>query len=605
MLRYTCHALFLGSLVLLSGCDNSSSSSTSGSPGSPGNPGNPGTPGSPDPQDVVVRLPDVAVPGEAVQASARQAVIHLSISPASPAARRPTMRRKNLYLWNNETCDALSAPVADWNDVSTTPTGSDKYGPYWVIPLTKESGCINVIVRDGTNKLIDSDLRVSFSDFTDRTVSVIAGNSAVYDSRADAFRAAFGVALADAHWVDKTTLLWPGGENKPIVRLYYSHSSKVAADSNGEFSDKYVKLTPTTVNQQVSMRFPHLASYPAFKLPDDVNVDELLQGETVAIAAESDGILSSATQVQTAGVLDDTYAAAAEALSYGAQLTDSGVTFRVWAPTAQQVELVIYSADKKVIASHPMTRDSASGAWSWQGGSDLKGAFYRYAMTVYHPQSRKVEQYEVTDPYAHSLSTNSEYSQVVDLNDSALKPEGWDGLTMPHAQKTKADLAKMTIHESHIRDLSAWDQTVPAELRGKYLALTAQESNMVQHLKQLSASGVTHIELLPVFDLATVNEFNDKVADIQQPFSRLCEVNSAVKSSEFAGYCDSGSTVEEVLTQLKQNDSKDNPQVQALNTLVAQTDSYNWATIRSTIRYRKDPTPPIRKAQRVLKSSAP
>ena len=113
--------------------------------------------------------------------------------------------------------------------------------------------------------------------------------------------------------------------------------------------------------------------------------------------------------MQTAGVLDDTYAAAAEALSYGAQLTDSGVTFRVWAPTAQQVELVIYSADKKVIASHPMTRDSLrrrSGR-----GSDLKGAFYRYAMTVYHPQSRKVEQYEVTDPYAHSLSTNSEYSR--------------------------------------------------------------------------------------------------------------------------------------------------------------------------------------------------
>ncbi len=177
--------------------------------------------------------------------------------------------------------------------------------------------------------------------------------------------------------------------------------------------------------------------------------------------------------MQTAGVLDDTYAAAAEALSYGAQLTDSGVTFRVWAPTAQQVELVIYSADKKVIASHPMTRDSLR-RWL-AGGSDLKGAFYRYAMTVYHPQSRKVEQYEVTDPYAHSLSTNSEYSRVVDLNDSALKPEGWDGLTMPHAQKTKADLAKMTIHESHIRDLCT-DQTVPAELRGKYLALTAREA---------------------------------------------------------------------------------------------------------------------------------
>lgn len=46
---------------------------------------------------------------------------------------------KNLYLWNNETCDALSAPVADWNDVSTTPSGSDKYGPYWVIRSTKRA----------------------------------------------------------------------------------------------------------------------------------------------------------------------------------------------------------------------------------------------------------------------------------------------------------------------------------------------------------------------------------------------------------------------------------------------------------------------------------
>jgi hypothetical protein len=68
------------------------------------------------------------------------------------------------------------------------------------------------------------------------------------------------VALAEAHWVDKTTLLWPAGEDKPIVRLYYSHSSKVAADSEGKFTDRYLKLTPTTVSQQVSMRFPQLSA---------------------------------------------------------------------------------------------------------------------------------------------------------------------------------------------------------------------------------------------------------------------------------------------------------------------------------------------------------
>lgn len=80
------------------------------------------------------------------------------------------------------------------------------------------------------------------------------------------------------------------------------------------------------------MRFPQLSGYAAFKLPDDAKTDELLQGETVAIAAAEDGILISATQVQTAGVLDDTYAPAAEALNYGAQMSDGGVNFRLWAP---------------------------------------------------------------------------------------------------------------------------------------------------------------------------------------------------------------------------------------------------------------------------------
>ncbi len=170
--------------------------------------------------------------------------------------------------------------------------------------------------------LIDSDLRVSFGDFTDRTVSVIAGATArLYDSRADAFRAAFGVALADAHGSIKPPCCGRAGKINPLCASITATAVRWPPHSNGEFTDKYVKLTPTTVSQQVSMRFPASRQLSCLKLPDDVNVDELLQGETVAISAESDGIPSSATQVQTAGVLDDAYAAAAEALSYGAQLT--------------------------------------------------------------------------------------------------------------------------------------------------------------------------------------------------------------------------------------------------------------------------------------------
>ncbi|MGM7628839.1 hypothetical protein, partial [Serratia marcescens] len=90
------------------------------------------------------------------------------------------------------------------------------------------------------------------------------------------------------------------------------------------------------------------------------------------------------------------------------------VTFRLWAPTAKSVTLALYNASHQKSGEVAMTFDSASGSWSYEGGSELIGQFYRYDMEVYHPLSRKVEHYEVTDPYSLSLAMNSEFSQVVD-----------------------------------------------------------------------------------------------------------------------------------------------------------------------------------------------
>jgi hypothetical protein len=40
------------------------------------------------------------------------------------------------------------------------------------------------------------------------------------------------------------------------------------------------------------------------------------------------------------------------------------------------------------------------------------------------PSTGKIEKNFVTDPYSFSLSMNSTRSQIVDLNDPALKPDG-------------------------------------------------------------------------------------------------------------------------------------------------------------------------------------
>ncbi|PHM39483.1 pullulanase [Xenorhabdus mauleonii] len=384
------------------------------------------------------------------------------------------------------------------------------------------------------------------------------------------------VSQASAHWVDKQTLLWSEGAGKATVRLYYNRDNRIEANNQGCLTDQYLTLTPATLSQTTAEKFPHLAKWAAFRLPEGTDIDLLLTGDLVALAANEQGTIVSATQVQTAGVLDDRFADVAETLEYGAKLNGKGVLFRLWAPTAQEVALIIYNQDKQEIARHVMERDGRSGSWSWQGNAALVGVYYRYALAVFHPYSRHVERYEVTDPYSHSLSTNSAYSQVINLDDQALKPQNWDNLLAPHPQNTPSDIARMTIYEAHIRDLSAADSTIPEAWRGKYLALTANNSDMFRHLKTLSQAGMTHMELLPVFDIASVNEFRHQVADLENPFSRLCQINPMVKNSRFAGYCHSSLTVRQVLQQLQREDSIYNPQLQELNAMIAGTDSYNW-----------------------------
>lgn len=539
-------------------------------------------------KDPVASLPSVSKPTEVVTAGDKQLVINVIDTSAitkskSSRAVRSTHAAWNLYLWNNDSCSALddtgSTPVlGNWSDTSNTATDEDSYGPYWSLPLASNEGCINAILRNGTDKLIDSDLKIDFSAFPDRTVTLVPGKSTVYDTRAQAFNAAFGVALATAHLVSGDTLLWPDGKDQSIVRLYYSATGNIGPDeADGTFKDSYINLSATTISDELKAKFPHLSGYAAFKIPGGVDIKALLKDELVAIATNSSGVVQAATQVQTAGALDDQYATAAKALEYGAMVTSDNVVFRLWAPTAQSAQLVIYNDDKTVAATHEMTADASSGAWSYTGGTDLKGKYYRYALKVYHPVSRSVQSYEVTDPYSLSLSQNSEFSQVVDLDDASLKPSGWDELTAPHAQSSKADLAKMVITESHLRDLSAWDKTVSADNRGKYLALTETDSNVVKHLKALSDAGTTHLELLPVFDIASVNEDGSKVVNLSDSFSKLCSLNSAVASdSNFSGYCSGSDTVEGVLNTIKGSDNSTTPLVQSLHGYLRAYDSYNW-----------------------------
>src|SRR5262249_9504297 len=92
-------------------------------------------------------------------------------------------------------------------------------------------------------------------------------------------------------------------------------------------------------------------------------------------------------------------------------------------------------------------------------------------------------------------------SQIVSLADAAYKPAGWDGLSKPRLDAPE----DIVLYELHVRDFSANDASVPANLKGTFKAFTLNSNGML-HLRSLALAGLTHVHILPSFDISSVNE---------------------------------------------------------------------------------------------------
>ncbi len=317
------------------------------------------------------------------------------------------------------------------------------------------------------------------------------------------------LVAARAHWVTRDTLVWDFlGSSTYAYTLYYSPTGSLTLGVQGITGGEALPLTFSRAGpgDAVLKKFPHMAGFVALKLsPEAVaKVPDILKGQIAVMAQDKNGKLVDATGVQLPGVLDDLYPYAGPlGVSYGQG--DLAPTLRLWAPTAKSVTLHLFdNATASDAQELPMVLDQATGVWSVSGQPDWKGKFYLYAVQVYVPSTGKIETNLVTDPYSFSLSTNSQRSQIVDLTDDALKPPGWD--TLASRKPALAAPEDIVIYELHIRDFSIADQTVPEDYRGTYPAFTVKDSNGMKHLAALAQAGLTHIHLLPAFDIASVGE---------------------------------------------------------------------------------------------------
>ncbi|MFY0665061.1 MAG: pullulanase-type alpha-1,6-glucosidase [Natronospirillum sp.] len=479
-----------------------------------------------------------------------------------------------LHLWDDDSRSQVPGELAQGGTAWSTPqlpSGiSETYGAYYVVQMasTDWSDFMFVVHRGEEKDLGGLDHRFDRARLG-HEVFTFQGVSNLYSEAVLA--PPIEIEGASAHWVAPNTLVFDEGAAAE-VQLFYSPIARLEVDEVSRVirgATDSVTLTWKSMPEAIARQFPHLAHRKAWMVPSRIDTKQWLKGQLVVGTFDVDGRLETATQVQTPGVIDAVYADRAEQKTLGALPFNSGTVFQLWAPTAQRVSLYLYDDDLQLLERYPLREDPTSGVWSHLSRAAPHGTFYRYEVTTYHPDTRRIETFRITDPYSQGLSTNSLFSQVVFLDHPSLQPTGWADNRTDHVVAAPEDIV---LYELQVRDFSVADQHGTPELNGKYLAFTEAERASVQHLQKLRDAGLTHIHLMPTFDIATINEDPTQVVNINDTFARLCAINPSVADSRFADYCTSDRLIMDILGDFDSS----TPDAQAVMQLVRNHDSFNW-----------------------------
>lgn len=185
---------------------------------------------------------------------------------------------------------------------------------------------------------------------------------------------------------------------------------------------------------------------------------------------------------------------------------DLGVTYneqqsqiKLWAPTAKNVVLNLYksldnnsSADKTFV----MVRGD-KGVWSVSLPGDYKNWAYDYKLTFGNGKTT-----QTNDPYSKAVTVNGDRSVIEDYGN--IKPDNFSRLPQ-FSSPTDA-----IIYETSIRDFTS-DKNSGVENKGKYLGMIESgitPDGQITGLDYLKSLGITHVQLMPMYDFASLDESN-------------------------------------------------------------------------------------------------
>ena len=394
----------------------------------------------------------------------------------------------NIWIWGDFDL-AEVAKCENW-DTDKLPFESKNGNFVYVdLKLASEPKVLGMIPRKGTSNLAGSDIMFYFP-MRYKEIYLKPGSTAVY---VDSNLTKLAEGLLSANFTSGTEITINGS-----VKL--SNETVTLKDKDGNIISNIDCSTDNT-----TITLDDVAATYAQKCPYTLSVETSFGTDTVTVGLDLN-------------LLENWFAEKAKEVNdLGVTFNGASATFKVWAPLASDVKLLVYDDVEKVGSFKPatvaakssgstdevelygepsidpiaMTIDPATGVWSYELSNYSAYKYYKYQIV------NNGTTYYVCDIYAKAASPDSIAAQLVDINagtdygtkENYVNPFGNSGET----QKSYADAV---IYEMHIRD---WAKAFDGE--GKFIEL-AESEKFIAHLKEM---GITHVQVVPMFDYAQVN----------------------------------------------------------------------------------------------------
>ncbi len=194
----------------------------------------------------------------------------------------------------------------------------------------------------------------------------------------------------------------------------------------------------------------------------------------------------------------------------GARCDANGTKLSLWSPAASKVTLRLYpDGDASPACAELSMAYGEHGVWEYETSDNLSGTYYDFALQI--GENEIISE----DPYAVSCGVNGHRSMILDLRTT--DPDGWAQDSAPRRED------EQIIYELHVKEFS-WDKAggFPESVRGGYRAFTCAETTLnsdgvtptgIRYLQEL---GVTHVQLMPMYDYGSVDEALHAKAPEQQ-----------------------------------------------------------------------------------------